>query len=73
MTVLELLVGTCVIMILIALVAFQVRGLFQKAKVSTAKSTINAYALLSWHGQSYGRDGQANGAKHDADIVYVEF
>lgn len=45
MTVLELLIGTCVIMIIIALVGFQMRGLFQRAKVSAAKSTINAYAL----------------------------
>lgn len=45
MTLLELLIGSLITMMLIALVAFQVRGLFQKAKVSTAKSTINAYAL----------------------------
>ncbi len=45
MTLLELLVGVVVIIILIALAGFQVKGLLQRAKVSAAKTTINGLAL----------------------------
>jgi type II secretory pathway pseudopilin PulG len=45
MTLLELLIGTIVIMILLALIGFQLRGLVQKAKISAARATINGFAL----------------------------
>ncbi len=45
MTLLELLIGTIVIMILLALIGFQLKGMVQKAKVSAAKATMNGFAL----------------------------
>ena len=45
MTLLELLIGTIVIMILLALIGFQLRGLVQKAKISAARATMNGFAL----------------------------
>lgn len=45
MTLLELLIGIVVIITLIALAGFQVKGLLQKAKVSAARTTINGLAL----------------------------
>ncbi len=45
MTFLELLMGVVVVIILIALVGFQVTGLLQKAKVSAAKTTMTGIAL----------------------------
>ena len=45
MTLLELLVGTAVIMVLIAAAGLQIRGLVQRAKISAAKTTINFIAL----------------------------
>jgi type II secretory pathway pseudopilin PulG len=45
MTLLELLIGTIVIMILLALIGFQLKGLVQKAKVSAARATMNGFAL----------------------------
>ncbi len=45
MTLMELLVGVVVVIILIALVGFQVTGLIQKAKVSAAKTTMTGMAL----------------------------
>lgn len=45
MSLMELLLGTIIIMILLALLGFQVRGLVQRAKVSAAKATIDGLAL----------------------------
>ena len=45
MTLMELLVGVVVVMVMIALVGFQVRGLIQRAKISAARTTITGFAL----------------------------
>lgn len=45
MTLLELLIGVSIILMLIAGVGLQTRGLIQKAKVIAAKATINGFAL----------------------------
>lgn len=44
MTLLELLMGSLVILVLIALISVQVRGVLQRAKVSAAKATLDAFA-----------------------------
>ena len=45
MTLLELLVGTAILIILVAAAGSQIKGILQRAKVMAAKSTINGFAL----------------------------